>query len=402
MKEKKKRKSAPLLESIFLWLGSTFLFLILGIFIFMESEIPDWWYSVSLFVPIIFAVDNFIKKAKARKKPASPQQTFTRGKTSSPMADSLRSESVPFFKGERNRVALNLLVDSKIAAEKANKSRTISEFIVQYDIVLDCFKKLTPMSGKVTSVHGDLFAEYCRLSTEFQKHLHDSIERSACEILDNHKGLYKYDPDHTRNSILNFKADIDTYGSRFSEENKEFSMAQFRYLCNECKMTDLLLQSDVRMNSSTPSLLSECEIAEISRRETAWRSNMTSPDYVQDALGKVDAMSGVEFELWCANLLKDSGFINVSMTKVSGDQGVDILAENNGVKYAIQCKCYSSDLGNTPIQEVNTGKTIYHCHVGVVMTNRHFTVGAKNAANATGVLLWDRDKLSEMIKKSVS
>ena len=47
-----------------------------------------------------------------------------------------------------------------------------------------------------------------------------------------------------------------------------------------------------------------------------------------------------------------------------------------GNKYAIQCKCYSSDLGNSPVQEVHAGKSMYNCHVGVVMTNRHFTSGS--------------------------
>lgn len=114
-------------------------------------------------------------------------------------------------------------------------------------------------------------------------------------------------------------------------------------------------------------------------------------------LHRVDNMTGRAFELWCANLLKQNEFVNVEVTPESNDQGVDILAQKNGIKYAIQCKCYSSDLGNTPIQEVYTGKEIYHCHVGIVMTNRHFTQGAKVAAQATGTLLWDRDKLVELL-----
>lgn len=110
-----------------------------------------------------------------------------------------------------------------------------------------------------------------------------------------------------------------------------------------------------------------------------------------------DDLEGLEFENWCANLLRNNGFINVEVTRASGDQGVDILAEKGEIKYAIQCKCYSSDLGNSPVQEVHAGKTMYNCHVGVVMTNRHFTSGAKELAKATGVLLWDREKLLQMM-----
>jgi predicted RecB family endonuclease len=113
-----------------------------------------------------------------------------------------------------------------------------------------------------------------------------------------------------------------------------------------------------------------------------------------------DNLSGAEFEEWCANLLRNNGFTNVQVTKTSGDQGVDILAQKSDIKYAIQCKCYSSNLGNSPVQEVHAGKSMYDCHVGVVMTNRHFTSGAKELAKATGVLLWDREKLLQMMSNA--
>lgn len=112
----------------------------------------------------------------------------------------------------------------------------------------------------------------------------------------------------------------------------------------------------------------------------------------------VDNMSGHEFEQWCALLLQKNGFADVSVTPGSGDQGVDVLASKDGVYYAIQCKCYHSDLGNTPVQEVYAGKEYYRCQVGVVMTNRHFTDGAKQLASHTRVLLWDREKIIEMLE----
>lgn len=113
----------------------------------------------------------------------------------------------------------------------------------------------------------------------------------------------------------------------------------------------------------------------------------------------VDQMDGPAFEAWCAELLRKNGFTDVAITPTSRDQGVDIIAVKDGIRYAIQCKRYATDLGNTPIQEVNAGKQLYHCQVGAVMTNRHFTTGAKKLAEATGTLLWDRDKLSEMLKQ---
>ena len=112
----------------------------------------------------------------------------------------------------------------------------------------------------------------------------------------------------------------------------------------------------------------------------------------------VDFMEGHAFEHFCASLLKKNGFSNVRVTPPSGDQGVDILATKNDVRYAIQCKNFNtSNLSNKPIQEVYAGKAFYNCHVGVVMTNAHFTPGAVELARATGVLLWDRDVLQQMM-----
>lgn len=119
-------------------------------------------------------------------------------------------------------------------------------------------------------------------------------------------------------------------------------------------------------------------------------------------MGKVDHMDGHRFEKYCATVLQKNGFVNVSVTPGSGDQGVDVIAEKEGVRYAVQCKCYSSALGNTPVQEVCAGKSMYNCHVGVVMTNNYFTAGAKQLAKKNGILLWDRDKLQQMIDSAIS
>lgn len=110
----------------------------------------------------------------------------------------------------------------------------------------------------------------------------------------------------------------------------------------------------------------------------------------------IDGMEGHEFEHWCADLLKKSGFNKVEVTPASNDQGVDILADKDGIKYAFQCKNYSTPLGNTPVQEVGAGKVYYKCHVGVVMTNSTFTKGAIELAKATGVLLWDGNTIEKM------
>lgn len=114
-----------------------------------------------------------------------------------------------------------------------------------------------------------------------------------------------------------------------------------------------------------------------------------------------DEMEGHDFEYFCADLLRKNGFINVEVTQGSGDHGIDVLAEKEDITYAIQCKCYSSNIGNAAVQQAHTGKSLYHRDVAVVMTNQYFTQQAKEEAAALRVKLWDRDKLNELIEKSM-
>lgn len=126
-----------------------------------------------------------------------------------------------------------------------------------------------------------------------------------------------------------------------------------------------------------------------------------TPDTIMCITGKqiasnansFDNMEGHDFEYFCSELLKKNGFYNVEVTQGSGDHGIDILAEKDGITYAIQCKCYSSNIGNSAVQQAHTGKSLYHKDIAVVMTNRYFTAQAIEEAKELGVKLWDRDKL---------
>ncbi|MGN1159472.1 MAG: restriction endonuclease [Lachnospiraceae bacterium] len=112
----------------------------------------------------------------------------------------------------------------------------------------------------------------------------------------------------------------------------------------------------------------------------------------------LDEMEGHEFEYFCADLLSDRGFREVEVTKGSGDYGVDILAEKDGVTYAIQCKAYTSPVGVKAIQEAYAGRDYYDRMVGAVLTNQYFTKPAVEAAKKLKILLWDRGYLEEMME----
>ncbi len=109
-----------------------------------------------------------------------------------------------------------------------------------------------------------------------------------------------------------------------------------------------------------------------------------------------DLMEGHEFEYYCAELLERNGFREVKVTKGSGDYGIDILAEKDGVTYAIQCKCYGTPVGVKAVQEAYAGRDYYDRMVGAVLTNQYFTQPAAEAARKLKILLWDRGYLEEM------
>ena len=84
----------------------------------------------------------------------------------------------------------------------------------------------------------------------------------------------------------------------------------------------------------------------------------------------MDEMEGHDFEYYCADLLKANGFTEAVVTKGSGDFGADILAEKDGITYAVQCKCYDKPIGVKAVQEVYAGRDYYGKMVGVVRTNQ--------------------------------
>ena len=110
----------------------------------------------------------------------------------------------------------------------------------------------------------------------------------------------------------------------------------------------------------------------------------------------MDEMEGHDFEYYCADILKSRGFLEVEVTKGSGDFGADILAEKDGVTYAIQCKCYDKPIGVKAVQEVYAGRDYYDRMVGVVMTNQYFTQPAVELAQKLNIMLWDRGYVDAM------
>ena len=116
-----------------------------------------------------------------------------------------------------------------------------------------------------------------------------------------------------------------------------------------------------------------------------------TPDSFVDSSRQIAAE---EFEVHCAEILQGQGW-KTRLTKRSGDQGVDIVAERGGITVVFQCKWYNSVVGNGAVQEVHAGKGFAHADIGVVVSNANFTSSARELAHALGVLLLHHSQLGQ-------
>ena len=65
-----------------------------------------------------------------------------------------------------------------------------------------------------------------------------------------------------------------------------------------------------------------------------------------------DDMDGFEFEELTCDILVANGFEIAESTQNSGDFGVDVIAQRDGIIYAIQCKRYNGPVGIDAVQQV--------------------------------------------------
>ncbi len=85
------------------------------------------------------------------------------------------------------------------------------------------------------------------------------------------------------------------------------------------------------------------------------------------SFSKLDSLDGASFEVAIKNLYEAFGY-KATITKASGDYGVDIIAKRDTETLAIQAKRYSSPVGIKAIQEISSGSRFYKATQGIVIT----------------------------------
>lgn len=116
------------------------------------------------------------------------------------------------------------------------------------------------------------------------------------------------------------------------------------------------------------------------------------------SIESLDLLSGYEFENFLKNLFEKMGF-TVQQTKLSGDQGADLILSKFGEKTAVQAKRTSNKVGNKAIQEIVAAINHYSVNKGMVVITSYFTRQAVELANSNKIELIDRDKLQLLMKK---
>ncbi len=112
----------------------------------------------------------------------------------------------------------------------------------------------------------------------------------------------------------------------------------------------------------------------------------------------IDLLGGYEFEDLLRKLFANAGY-HVLQTKLSGDQGADLVLQKFGETTVIQAKRYGGKVGNSAVQEIVAAMSMYRAQHGMVVTNNYFTRSAVELAQVNKIELIDRPKLSELISK---
>jgi restriction system protein len=107
--------------------------------------------------------------------------------------------------------------------------------------------------------------------------------------------------------------------------------------------------------------------------------------------------NGIDFEYWVADRLKDYGW-ETQVTQGSGDQGVDVVANQAGIRIAVQCKLYQGSVGNKSVQETLAGMSFFDLDRGVVVSTGKYTRSACELAAKNKILLLAPEDIPYMLR----
>ncbi len=106
-------------------------------------------------------------------------------------------------------------------------------------------------------------------------------------------------------------------------------------------------------------------------------------------------LTGETWEAYLEQIFLKHGY-RVERTKVTGDQGVDLIVTHGHIRLAVQAKGYAGSVGNKSVQEVVAGRMYYRCTHSAVITNSSFTKSARELAGKTQCYLIDGSEIERL------
>jgi hypothetical protein len=127
-------------------------------------------------------------------------------------------------------------------------------------------------------------------------------------------------------------------------------------------------------------------------------SRQVAFDHDWHALERLRTLSGVEFEHHVAELYRRLGY-HVQLTRGSGDQGIDVIAQSPRERIGIQCKQWADVVGNAGVQEAIAGRAYYNCSRAAVVCTSAYTSPARELASRASIQLIDGPAYAAMINQ---
>ena len=159
----------------------------------------------------------------------------------------------------------------------------------------------------------------------------------------------------------------------------------------------LITQEKLKQESDFENQKNQLEKILTTPVDEAPTSSSLSGTEAKISINDVDMMTGSEFERFIESFFSRLGY-ETYVTKGSGDQGIDVIIQKNGIKIGIQTKCYSGSVGNKAVQEAIAGRGFYQLDKVMVITNSLFTSSAIYLARMNDVILWDRIILKDKLE----
>lgn len=237
---------------------------------------------------------------------------------------------------------------------------------------------------------GEYFDNFLKLKKLIEKKLNLSLEDfefvlfCRCIILKKEKKeLVK------KINSQNYNLAIKT----FSEIYEDFLVEDAEFWINNLLVPTL---KELKIKFIKKKLLEDVENINLERELENFEQKLLRTDK-KPSKKEFEKMTGIEFEKFVGSCFENKGY-KVKVTKATGDQGVDLILEDEkGVLTAVQVKRYSGSVGNKAVQEVVASMKFYDCDKAMIVTTGEFTKSAFELASKNGVQLVGKKELDDLI-----